>query len=401
MKNHNDLKTMKKLTFIGLLLLTIGAQAQNRTISFETGIWEEVLQKAQKENKPIFVDAYAVWCGPCKWMSKEVFTNDTIADYYNTTFINVKMDMEKDEGVALAKEWNIEVFPTLLYFTPEGEVLHRNCGASDVAGFLELGKDAVNAEKNLGTLIKKYEGGNRDPELVTDYIIRLSVACMNSKPELEEYLATQKDEELTNERNWKLIQMLVTDVNSREFMYLENNKAAFEKLYTPKDVNEKINYVYANELYGAIYQNSGADYEKTKKELLKRNNKSIDKVAAGADFVYYEVKKDWDNYVKAVEKYLNTYGAEENYEVFNNVAWTLFENVNDKNQLNKALEWAKKSVELDENAYNLDTYANLLFVMGYKEEAIEKERKALEFARAAGNPLAEELEKALKKFDGE
>ncbi|HLU87988.1 MAG TPA: thioredoxin family protein, partial [Taishania sp.] len=49
--------------------------AQNKSIQFEEGDWNSIVAKAQSANKPIFVDAYAVWCGPCKWMSATVFTN--------------------------------------------------------------------------------------------------------------------------------------------------------------------------------------------------------------------------------------------------------------------------------------------------------------------------------------
>jgi uncharacterized protein YyaL (SSP411 family) len=59
--------------------------------------------KAKKENKLIFVDAYASWCGPCKLMVKNIFPLKTVGDYYNSHFINAKIDMEKGEGIELAK----------------------------------------------------------------------------------------------------------------------------------------------------------------------------------------------------------------------------------------------------------------------------------------------------------
>jgi len=45
--------------------------------------WQDIVAMAKQENKLIFLDAYASWCGPCKWMAANMFTNDTIADYYN------------------------------------------------------------------------------------------------------------------------------------------------------------------------------------------------------------------------------------------------------------------------------------------------------------------------------
>ncbi|HRD39394.1 MAG TPA: thioredoxin family protein, partial [Bacteroidia bacterium] len=72
---------MKKSLLI-FSALPVLAFSQNRHINFETGNLTSVFEKAKKENKFILVDAYTTWCGPCKWMSKNIFTNDTAADYY-------------------------------------------------------------------------------------------------------------------------------------------------------------------------------------------------------------------------------------------------------------------------------------------------------------------------------
>ncbi len=68
---------------------------QAQGIEFEKGTWEEILNKARENNKPIFVDAYTTWCGPCKWMSKNIFTQDEVGSYFKDNFIAYKMDMKK------------------------------------------------------------------------------------------------------------------------------------------------------------------------------------------------------------------------------------------------------------------------------------------------------------------
>ena len=96
---------MKNLLLSLTLFFSLSAIAQNRQITFETGDLASVFARAKKENKLIFVDAMTTWCGPCKQMAKHVFTNDTVADYFNANFVSYKFDMEKGEGLDFAKKY--------------------------------------------------------------------------------------------------------------------------------------------------------------------------------------------------------------------------------------------------------------------------------------------------------
>ncbi len=151
-----------------LLLLTVSlltsnlANAQTKTIKFENGTWEEIKARSAKENKLIFLDAYATWCGICKRMDKNVFTNDTVADYFNTHFINARIDMESGEGTDIAKQYNVNVYPTLLFINGQGNVVHRAEGGFQQQQFVELARDAQNPDKQNSGVIKTHEAGNGD-----------------------------------------------------------------------------------------------------------------------------------------------------------------------------------------------------------------------------------------------
>ena len=76
-----------KRVFLCLALIAamvMGAEAQNRSITFEqTQEWKKIVKKAKKEKKLIFIDCYTSWCGPCKMLASKVFTQDVVADYFN------------------------------------------------------------------------------------------------------------------------------------------------------------------------------------------------------------------------------------------------------------------------------------------------------------------------------
>jgi thiol:disulfide interchange protein len=134
---------MKKILFTLAILFSLHTISQAQGINFFKGTWKEALEAAQAANKPIFVDAYTTWCGPCKFMAAKVFTDTTVGEYYNESFINVKYDMEKGDGPDFANKYRVTAYPTLLYLTPEGKVLHRVMGAKQIDGFINEGKKAL------------------------------------------------------------------------------------------------------------------------------------------------------------------------------------------------------------------------------------------------------------------
>jgi len=68
-------------------------------------------------------------------------------------------------------------------------------------------------------------------------------------------------------------------------------------------------------------------------------------------------------------------------ETLNSITWEVFERVSDTKTLQDALRWSGRSLELSpKSSYKLDTYTNLLYKLGQKEEAIAKEEDALRFA---------------------
>jgi len=109
-------------------------------ITFFTGTWKEALAKAKAENKTIFLDAYASWCGPCKMMKRFTFSDSKVGEYYNANFINVMIDMEKGEGIELSTKFNVMAYPTLLFINGDGNVVHEEQGYHTPEQFIALGK---------------------------------------------------------------------------------------------------------------------------------------------------------------------------------------------------------------------------------------------------------------------
>ncbi|SDE19179.1 Thioredoxin-like [Mucilaginibacter pineti] len=113
-------------------------------INFIENSWNEALKQAAAQNKYIFVDAYATWCGPCKMLKATTFKNKKVAEFYNGNFINVAMDMEKGDGPQLAAKWGLRAYPTLLIFTPKGKPVYGSEGYIGADALIRFGVKALN-----------------------------------------------------------------------------------------------------------------------------------------------------------------------------------------------------------------------------------------------------------------
>ena len=112
------------------------------------GTLSEVLMKAEKENKIVFLDMYTDWCLPCKVMDEEVFEDKSTADFMNEHFINYKVNGERGEGPDLTVIYEVKGFPTHLFLDGRGRVLERNLGALGVVGFNVLAERVLSEHQN-------------------------------------------------------------------------------------------------------------------------------------------------------------------------------------------------------------------------------------------------------------
>ncbi len=58
---------------------------------------KDALTAQKKNKKPIFMDAYTVWCGPCKMLDKNTFADPKVAETINKNYNPVKFNAEGNE----------------------------------------------------------------------------------------------------------------------------------------------------------------------------------------------------------------------------------------------------------------------------------------------------------------
>jgi thiol-disulfide isomerase/thioredoxin len=85
--------------------------------------------EALRQQKPIFVDVYADWCGPCKQMERTVFPADSVHDLLTGRFVLAKVNGDDPViGDSLKRQFGIRAYPTYIVLSPAGKERKRRVG---------------------------------------------------------------------------------------------------------------------------------------------------------------------------------------------------------------------------------------------------------------------------------
>ena len=102
------------LVIFALVTMPWTAMAQQTSINWMS--LEEAVAAQQDEPRKIMMDVYTQWCGPCKMMMRNTFTNADVISYINANYYAVKFDAESPGPVTNA-------YPTLVYFDENATVI--------------------------------------------------------------------------------------------------------------------------------------------------------------------------------------------------------------------------------------------------------------------------------------
>ncbi|MBN8664773.1 MAG: thioredoxin family protein [Chitinophagales bacterium] len=228
---------MQKLiiSFVLTFLFVSAVVTAQTDIQFSSGSWKEILDEAKRLEKPVFVDVYTSWCGPCKQMSKNVFTQKEVADKFNASFINYKIDAEKGEGVELAAKYKVTAYPTYLFVDGNGNLVYKSSGSMPAERFINEAGIALNEYKDpkpLAVWEEAYQSKKNDVEFLFEYLNKRKKQRLNSADILDQiFLLVGKSSVERQEFLADMGMFIYMNTDGPLYNYLKSERAFVANLY--------------------------------------------------------------------------------------------------------------------------------------------------------------------------
>ena len=372
-----------KIFFLILIFASCLAFAQEEGssgIQFFKGSFDEAKAKAQAEGKLIFVDAYAVWCGPCKRMSNNVFPLEEVGKVYNEFYVSLKIDMEKPMGTAFGKNYPVQAYPTLFYLDADGNVLEKIVGGRSVEDFITLGKKFSSKASPGGVQYsKKYEEGDRSAETVYHYITQLNKSGKNILPIVNDFIKNHTS--WTSEWELRMLYEASVESDSKVFDLMMQHKKLLEKYYTSEELDQRIRNACLRTAQKAAEYEYPELLDKAKATAKAQLAKGYKSFQLQADLYYAAELQD----SKAFSKQMGD--ADKVFEDSPAILFTLVEK-SEKNfasnpQIStKSLQWMELALKKEPSAGGYFKLAQMYARRGQKDRAREYAAQALQMAEA-------------------
>lgn len=385
---------MKKIGIIFWLTLVMSCPLGliGQGIEFSDEYWEEALDRAAEENKFVFVDCYTTWCSPCKKMDKQVFPVDSVGEFYNQNFINLKIDMETKEGKSFAQRYKITAYPTYLILNLQGDVMVRSCGYQPAGKFLKFGKSGLNAEESLSAMQQRYSNWDRNPEFLYNYFKVLQAGCFPMMDMLEEHLNGLSPIEMAKSANWRMFNEFVFNMEIPATQQFLSNPEVFAKIQGKKMVFDKAIGLYHKEMswkYGKVSGKNDLNdlYSKYKQQFGESPALWKEALLTLNELYHSGAKKEIGKYNTLAKELIKKRGVSVP-AVMNDIGIYYLKNIDDTKQLKEMANWIKPIYSETENPMFYATYAAVLYRLGEQEKAAAVEAEMMTLGEELGSNLS-------------
>ena len=331
--------------------------------------WDEALVAAKSNNKDIFLDIYAVWCGPCKMMDSDVYTVPEVGNYYNSNYINLKIDGESEFGEVLARKYNLSAYPSLYFINSDEGLIYESVGYSDGDALVKKGKLVKESGKRYNELTTKFNLITiTEPE--KQEFIDLLVKFENTEllaTLAEEKIKTFTTEDILNPVNKDIIVSYSGELKSLVVQTVLNNASTLEVSWGPEDLNQFLSNAFDKSMNTATQMSDSTLMEALVNQLvpiyLKSNPERIPEAQLTTRKIYYSQIEEWNNYINSVETYYQTNQKDVRF-LYGEAYYVIENQMFYPELLGKSIEWLEKVIAVEPD---FDSYFLIAIVNTYNE----------------------------------
>ncbi|MCR8556931.1 DUF255 domain-containing protein [Mucilaginibacter sp. BJC16-A38] len=406
---------MKKLALYLLLLLPFFVKAQTEIgMRFDHQLsWAQIKEKARSENKYIFVDVFATWCGPCKLMDRKVYTNDTVAALMNDKFISLKLQLDSAKADDdYVKSWRKDAgdfqalykfagYPSFVFFTPDGKMILQDIGYKTPVEFTAMANQSLDPQRlKYFAMLEAYKNGQKNYTslgglalFTRDVVQDRKLAKEMGQDYKTNYLDhLQAADALVKSKEFIIEYSYLISIKDSLFVLCYNDPAKADQLADQKGwaARQVAGAICREELDPQLIKDGKALYQDPDFKRLfaavetKYPKADLKRSLLNYQAAYHRKQNQWLSYAKTKDEQIKMYPPADAFGVYVEInvygAWDLFLHCNDHTVLRtyglKWIDMALKTGAKENEAEYLDTKANILYKLGEKKVAIALEKQA-------------------------
>ncbi len=367
---------MRFLCLFCLFIFVQNGIAQTN-FKFDQSDYQTIIKRSKAEQKLVFLMLFASWCPHCTKMKNEVLKDTMVTNLLGKNYICTWQDIEEKEGILLKEKFKMTSLPTFIFLDSNENELYRLKGEYKTPVFIAEIKNALDPKKQLPYLEKKFTADPSNAENWLNYMNVLKKGRDRSdlSQAAHKYLATQTDEQLVSETNWRIIANAVSDISSREFQYVLHHQKEFAAVSSPSRVERKITNIVTELLQPFTESLDTIQYKKQRQLAKTIQAQKIDSLIFSYDSTIAERSGNWWAYrkitIESTQKYVWN-----NASLLKDISQNYLNHITDIASLKQALQWAAHSLELKDSFDG-----NLLLSKLYLK--IDDTKSAIQFARKA------------------
>lgn len=362
-----------------LLLLVINRAFAQYNIQFRDITLSQAVELSAKENKPVFFMGFANWCQHCKNMKETVFTDSSVATFYNEHFICIHQDMEEGAGPSLKDRFGVRAFPAFVFLDGTGARIYQVVGELDKKDCLFMASNALNPQKHLNYLQDQFDQNPGDTARAVPLLQALNRAQLPTQEIAQKFFAAKSEKEMLNYPCWRVLNMGVSDITSKEFQFIVDHQKEYGELVSPQRVQRKIFRTTAYNFEQPVNNNDTVRYRQLKKVAVSFHNTRVDSLIFNYDLQLFELSNNWTAYQKEAVQGTQLFEWDD-YVQLRHIADIFYKHVTDADALKTAATWAKRSGELKPEYGNTLLCAQLYEKSGNKSEAKKAAQDAVDIA---------------------